>query len=86
MLEAICFQTLDVLRAMAADAGAAPLRVLFVDGGASQNALLLQMQADLLQVRAPCGRTAAPRLRLRARHLSAAGLVCKLGSPPPVVH
>ena len=65
MLEAICFQTLDVLRAMAADAGAAPLRVLFVDGGASQNALLLQMQADLLQVRAPCGRTAAPRCRSR---------------------
>jgi len=46
-LEAIALQTLDVMRAMEADAGA-PLRVLKVDGGGTANALLMQMQADLL--------------------------------------
>ncbi len=43
MLEAICFQTRDVLEAMQADAaGCAGLAALFVDGGASQNSLLMQ--------------------------------------------
>ncbi|EGK72235.1 Glycerol kinase [Methyloversatilis universalis FAM5] len=46
-LEAIALQTLDVMRAMEADAGA-PLRALKVDGGGTANALLMQMQADLL--------------------------------------
>ena len=46
-LEAIALQTLDVMRAMEADAGA-PLRALRVDGGGTANALLMQMQADLL--------------------------------------
>ncbi|KAL4421980.1 hypothetical protein ABPG77_011003 [Micractinium sp. CCAP 211/92] len=50
MLEAICFQTRDVLEAMQADSGTARLPVMFVDGGASQNDLLMQMQADILQV------------------------------------
>jgi glycerol kinase len=51
MLEAICFQTRDVLEAMARDAGGAgELGCLLVDGGASCNALLMQLQADLLQV------------------------------------
>ncbi|EFN59182.1 hypothetical protein CHLNCDRAFT_18995 [Chlorella variabilis] len=50
MLEAICFQTLDVLLAMQQDADCSELRTLFVDGGASQNSLLMQMQADILQV------------------------------------
>ncbi|AKM29216.1 glycerol kinase [Pandoraea faecigallinarum] len=46
-LDSIAFQTLDVLRAMEADAG---LRVseLRVDGGAAANDLLMQWQADLL--------------------------------------
>ncbi|MDP3873637.1 MAG: glycerol kinase GlpK [Methyloversatilis sp.] len=46
-LEAIALQTLDVMRAMEADAGVR-LRELRVDGGGTANALLMQMQADLL--------------------------------------
>ncbi len=48
-LEAIAFQSSDVLAAMALDAGR-PLLELRVDGGASANDLLLQFQADLLGV------------------------------------
>lgn len=52
MLEAIAFQTREVLDAMRADAAAARLPgsavLLRVDGGASANDLLLQLQADLL--------------------------------------
>ena len=44
MLEAICFQTLDVLAAMQQDADCSQLRVMFVDGGASQNNLLMQVR------------------------------------------
>ncbi|PSC73566.1 Glycerol kinase [Micractinium conductrix] len=50
MLEAVCFQTLDVLDAMQQDADCSELGAMFVDGGASQNNLLMQMQADILQV------------------------------------
>ncbi len=45
-LEAMAFQTVDVLRAMQKDAKSA-ISVLRVDGGASANALLLQLQSDL---------------------------------------
>jgi glycerol kinase len=48
-IESIAFQTRDVLDAMQRDAGLA-LGHLKVDGGASQNALLMQFQADLLGV------------------------------------
>ncbi|MGA8705634.1 MAG: glycerol kinase GlpK [Steroidobacteraceae bacterium] len=48
-LEAIAFQSCDVLTAMTLDAGR-PLIELRVDGGASANDLLLQFQADLLGV------------------------------------
>ncbi len=48
-LEAIAFQSAELLQAMQADA-ARPLRELRVDGGASRNDLLMQFQADLLQV------------------------------------
>jgi glycerol kinase len=48
-LEAIAFQSAEVLQAMRQDA-VAPLRELRVDGGASRNDLLMQFQADLLQV------------------------------------
>ena len=48
-LEAIAFQSSDVLSAMERDAGA-PLIELRVDGGASANNLLMQFQADLLGV------------------------------------
>jgi glycerol kinase len=48
-IEAIAYQTRDVVDAMRADAGI-PLTALRVDGGASAMDLLLQMQADLLGV------------------------------------
>lgn len=47
-LEGIAFQTMDVVNAMALDSGVA-LKQLRVDGGASNNNLLMQFQADLLQ-------------------------------------
>jgi glycerol kinase len=47
-LESIALQTMDVLTAMQADAGAA-IRELRVDGGATANDLLLQIQANVLQ-------------------------------------
>ena len=48
-LEAIAFQSRDVLEAMAADAGIA-VRELRVDGGAAANDFLCQFQADVLEV------------------------------------
>ena len=48
-LEAMCYGTADVLGAMRAASGAA-LDVLRVDGGATQNAWLMQFQADVLGV------------------------------------
>ena len=48
-LEAIALQSADVFGAMAKDSGIA-LRELRVDGGASRNDLLMQMQADFLGV------------------------------------
>lgn len=47
-LEAIAFQTVDVLHAMEADS-AIVLKELRVDGPAARNNLLMQAQADLLQ-------------------------------------
>lgn len=46
-LDAICYQTLDVLQAMKADSGIA-LTSLKVDGGASANNFLMQTQADII--------------------------------------
>ncbi len=48
-LEAIAFQSCDVLDAMQADSGIT-LAELRVDGGASRNDLLMQIQADVLGV------------------------------------
>ena len=48
-LESIALQSAEVLLAMQADAGR-PLVELKVDGGASRNNLLMQLQADLLGV------------------------------------
>src|SRR6185437_3619571 len=48
-LEAIAYQSAEVLEAMQKDAGE-PLSELRVDGGASANDLLMQFQADLLGV------------------------------------
>ena len=46
-LEAIAFQSAELMQAMAADCGR-PLAELRVDGGATANNLLMQFQADLL--------------------------------------
>jgi glycerol kinase len=62
-LEAIALQICDVFGAMERDLGA-PLAQLLVDGGATQNDLLMQFQADLL------GR---PVQRLKVLELSAFG-------------
>lgn len=48
-LEGIAFQIADLVDAMSRDAGA-PLKRLRVDGGACMNSLLMQFQADLLDV------------------------------------
>lgn len=49
VLEGIAFQVADILRAMTADSGT-PLAELRVDGGAARNDLLMQFQADVLDV------------------------------------
>jgi glycerol kinase len=46
-LESICWQTYDVVEAIEADTGVR-LNILRVDGGASQNNYLMQLQADIL--------------------------------------
>ena len=48
-LESIAYQTIDVLKAMESDAGI-NIKELRVDGGATVNNLLMQFQADILQV------------------------------------
>ena len=48
-LEAICYQTRDVLEAMTADSGTV-LTELKVDGGAVRNNFLMQFQSDILGV------------------------------------
>lgn len=49
-LESIAFQTMDVLKAMEADAGTS-ISELRVDGGATANNLLMQFQADIMKCR-----------------------------------
>ena len=48
-LDSIAYQTNDLIMAMSADSGN-PISVLKVDGGASANNLLMQMQADISDV------------------------------------
>jgi glycerol kinase len=48
-LESICYQSRDVLEAMRADSGI-QLSALKVDGGATVNNFLMQLQADILGV------------------------------------
>lgn len=47
-LEGIAYQTMDVVNAMNADSGI-DIRELRVDGGATENDLLMQFQSDILQ-------------------------------------
>jgi glycerol kinase len=49
-LEAVCYQTRDVVEAMRSDGGV-EIKELRVDGGMTVNATLLQLQADILNVR-----------------------------------
>jgi glycerol kinase len=49
-LEAVCYQTRDVIEAMRADGGT-EIKELRVDGGMTVNDMLLQLQADILNVR-----------------------------------
>jgi glycerol kinase len=73
-LEGIAFQVADVLAAMESDSGV-PITELRVDGGASRNNLLMQLQADLLGI--PVTRPANPETTvLGATYL--AGLAVKL--------
>jgi glycerol kinase len=48
-LESICYQTRDVLEAMKSDSGI-DLEIIRVDGGATVNSTLMQLQADILGV------------------------------------
>lgn len=48
-LEAICYQTRDVIEAMVADSGV-PMDLMRVDGGITANSLCMQMQADIMGV------------------------------------
>ncbi len=49
-IESIAYQTMDVLKAMEADAGIA-IKELRVDGGATANNLLMQFQSDMLNTK-----------------------------------
>ncbi|HEV8581317.1 MAG TPA: glycerol kinase GlpK [Thermoanaerobaculia bacterium] len=68
-LEAIAFQVVDVLAAMEADSGV-PVAELRVDGGATANGLLMQLQADLAGV---------PVVRPRVQETTALGAACLAG-------
>ncbi len=48
-LEAICYQTRDVIDAMVADSGV-PMKEMRVDGGITANSLCMQMQADIMGI------------------------------------
>lgn len=68
-LEAVCFQTRDILEAMNKDCGM-PLSKLHVDGWMSSNDLLMQLQADL---------TGIPVLRAASWDMSALGVAVAAG-------
>ena len=48
-LEAICYQTRDVMDAMVSDSGV-PMTEMRVDGGITANSLCMQMQADIMGI------------------------------------
>ncbi len=48
-LEAICYQTRDVMDAMVADSGV-PMTEMRVDGGITSNSLCMQMQAEIMGI------------------------------------
>jgi len=69
VLEAVAFQTRDVVDAMIADSGA-QLATMKVDGGMTANALLMQFQADVLGV---------PVIRSKVRETTALGAAYAAG-------
>ncbi|XP_032524346.1 glycerol kinase isoform X2 [Danaus plexippus] len=69
-LEAVCFQTRDILEAMNKDCGM-PLSKLHVDGKMTSNDLLMQLQADLIGI---------PVLRSHTWDMSALGVAVAAGS------
>ena len=48
-LEAICYQTMEIMDAMAADSGVAPTQIR-VDGGITASELCMQLQADVMGI------------------------------------
>ena len=68
-LEGIALQVMDILKAMEADSGI-ELKELRVDGGASLNNLLMQLQSDLLGV---------PVVRPKVHETTALGAACLAG-------
>ncbi|XP_045507840.1 glycerol kinase-like isoform X2 [Colias croceus] len=68
-LEAVCFQTRDILEAMNKDCGM-PLSKLSVDGKMTSNDLLMQLQADLIGI---------PVLRAHTWDMSALGVAIMAG-------
>lgn len=55
-LESVCYQTRDIVEVMARDVGS-HLTSIRVDGGMSQNDLLIQLQSDILGI--PIGKTSS---------------------------
>lgn len=75
-IEAIAYQIRDVFEAMQAESGS-ELKVLLADGGASQNNLLMQFQADIL---------GCPVLRSASTDVSALGAAYLAGLSTGVWH
>ncbi|CAG9856142.1 unnamed protein product [Phyllotreta striolata] len=69
-LEAVCFQTRDILEAMNKDCGI-PLTKLRVDGKMSQNDLLMQLQADISGI---------PVIRAETEDITALGAAMAAGA------
>lgn len=68
-MEAVCFQTRDILEAMNKDCGI-PLAKLRVDGKMTTNNLLMQLQADISGV---------PVFRTQSQDMSALGVAMVAG-------
>lgn len=68
-LEAICFQTRDILEAMNKDCGI-PLTKLNVDGRLTRNDLLMQLQADISGI---------PVIRAQSQDITALGVAIAAG-------
>ncbi|KAJ8919968.1 hypothetical protein NQ315_006498 [Exocentrus adspersus] len=69
-LEAVCFQTRDILEAMNKDCGI-PLSKLHVDGKMTINSLLMQLQADISGI---------PVIRAQSQDITALGMAIAAGT------